>query len=406
MRDYGTKTDNTAPLPSGILTADEDNDRFSELKNAVVTSGITLEVSGPSVDVQMLAQAMARYASGAVFCTDVGNADAYILVVTGTFVAPKAYFRGMRVGWMPGNTSTGASTLSAFSIGTKKLLRADGSNIGPGDVFANRYSEAWYDNTGDGGAGAFRLMPWAIPEAPPSGAAPLSGEGVTVDGTYHVSLNYPGLSAAAPVSADLFSFYSQSGTHHRVVTLASLISILQSGLSQLTLTNIAPTLVVEQRRANLATRVTITPGVWQKRPLSTLVVNQIAGASLNGSNQITLPAGTYRASFTGSASAGPYIHPYVTVITNQVTRLFNVTSGAQIAVGQSVDGTSTYTDSSPYFTSSGVTHFTLAATSVIELQTFATSSQSVTLLMSVANDYDIGAGNYHVEGRVEFTKEA
>ncbi len=397
MRDYLTKVDNSAPLPQGILSADEDNVRFEEMKRAVSSAGITLDpIGGPSTDNQMLAQAMARYASGAIFCTDSGNANVYILSLTGSFVAPKAYFHGLRVGFMPGNTATGASTINCFTLGIKKLLRPDASVIVNQDVFANRYTEAWYDAAADGGAGAFRLVPWSIPVAAASGAIPLAGEGIAVDSSYYVSLNFPGLSSATPLSADVFAFYSQTGAHHRKISLADLIAILQAGLSSLSLASIAPAVVVEQRRQNLGAMTTITQDVWVKRPLSDFVVNQIAGASLNGSNQVTLPAGTYRAQFMGMASNAGHHR----------TRIYNVTAGVQLGVGNSADSHTGGGDST-YNSSSGVAHFTLTATSLIELQTFATNNNAgIVIKMSDTEDQNIGAGNYHVEGWVQFIKEA
>jgi hypothetical protein len=236
MRDYLTKQDNTAPLPQGILSADEDNVRFEELKQAVLSAGISLDpVGGPTTDNAMLAQAMAKYASGGVFCVDAGISNAYVLGLTSTFKPPKAYFHGLRVGWMPGGTSTGASTLNAFALGIKKLLRPDATVIQAGDVFANRYAEAWYDAAADSGAGAFRLVPWAIPVTPVGGGTAQSGEGVSVDGTYHVSLNYPGLGHNPnPTANDLFSYYNTADGHHRYLTKAELLALfavnLQHGL--------------------------------------------------------------------------------------------------------------------------------------------------------------------------------
>lgn len=228
MRDYLTKVDNSAPLPQGILSAEEDNVRFEEMKQAVVSAGITPDpVGGPTTDNAMLAQAMAKYASGGIFCTDAGVANAYILNLTSTFKQPKALFHGLRVGWMPGATSSGASTINAFTLGIKKLLRPDATVIQAGDVFANRYAEAWYDSSADAGVGAFRLVPWAIPVSPVSGATPLSGEGISVDGTYHVSLNYPGLSTITTMAgADLLSLYQNSSSHHKSISWTNFLAAL------------------------------------------------------------------------------------------------------------------------------------------------------------------------------------
>lgn len=51
-------------------------------------------------------------------------------------------------------------------------------------------------------------------------------------------------------------------------------------------------LIVEDQKATTTDGGGSTAGSWQDRTLNTSVVNNIAGASL-GSNQVTLPAGTY-----------------------------------------------------------------------------------------------------------------
>lgn len=239
MRDYGTKADNTAPAVSGILTAAEDNDRFSELKNVVITSGIALDgPTGPDTNEQMLAEAIARYASGGIFCQDTGVANAYVLSLVGAFVAPKQLFRGLQVVFYPGNSCTGSSVVSAFGLGQKKLLRPDLSELSGNDVFVNSLCEARYEPGADSGNGAFVISPWAIHIAQAtgstgggsSGVIPLSGEGVSVDTTYHINLNYPGLTTLNTVAdSDLFSYFSNSAAHHRKTTWGNLKALL--GLS-------------------------------------------------------------------------------------------------------------------------------------------------------------------------------
>lgn len=236
MRDFGTKVDNTAPAASGILTAAEDNDRFNELKNAVITSGQTLDgPTGPDTNELMLAEAMTRYSSGGIFCQDTGSANAYILDLVGNFVAPKSLFRGLQVVWYPGNSCGGPSVVNAFGLGLKKLLRPDQNELSANDVFVNSLCEARYEPGADSGNGAFLISPWALHIAQAtgstgggsSGVIPLSGEGVSVDTTYHVNLNYPGLTTLNTVAdADLFSFFSISANHHRKTTWGNLKALL------------------------------------------------------------------------------------------------------------------------------------------------------------------------------------
>jgi hypothetical protein len=58
-----------------------------------------------------------------------------------------------------------------------------------------------------------------------------SGEGVNVSGGGVVSLNYPGLSVEPVVAnTDLWSFFSQADTHHRVLSFSQLLAALRSFL--------------------------------------------------------------------------------------------------------------------------------------------------------------------------------
>lgn len=96
----------------------------------------------------------------------------------------------------------------------------------------------------------------------------------------------------------------------------------------------------------------------QTRPLNTVVANTISGASL-ASNQITLPAGTYRV--RGFAEA---FHVNASKIA-----LYNVTDATYIQQGGSVNGENTLGDLMTIEVSL-VGRFTLAATKVLELRQF------------------------------------
>lgn len=163
MRDISTKIDNTAPAPSGRLSADEFNSIQVEAEHLVSTAGLTLDASGgPDSDLFMKAQAVARYASGGVFCQDSGSAaNLYVLASPNGFRLPKAYFTGMRVLWYPGHGSTGAAQISVNAIGAKSLLDHTGTAFVGGEMVTGRLADAVYDEAAASGAGAFRLAPWA-----------------------------------------------------------------------------------------------------------------------------------------------------------------------------------------------------------------------------------------------------
>lgn len=163
MRNFDDRVENLGATAAGRLSADEDNVRFKEMENAVSTSGITLDAqAGPDSDLNMLAQAMARYASLGITGTAGGTANALTVAAIGSAVVPKAYFEGMLVKTVPGATNTGAATANVFSLGSKKVLRYDGTPAQPGDL-QNGVPTFWrYSASADSAAGAFLIEPWAL----------------------------------------------------------------------------------------------------------------------------------------------------------------------------------------------------------------------------------------------------
>ncbi len=163
MRDFANKIDNTAPSPSGILTAAEDMVRFNELKSAVSTAAITLDpAAGPDADLTMLAQAMARYASGGQVYDCAGAANAYTLTGKNLFVVPKSPFDGQLVLFLPSATNNSAST--ATFAGVTKAIRsyADTALVG-GELVIERPTACVYKASANSGAGALLVLPWALP---------------------------------------------------------------------------------------------------------------------------------------------------------------------------------------------------------------------------------------------------
>lgn len=246
MRQWQTKSDNTAPNSTGILTAGEDNARGIEENNLVTSAGLTLEsTNGPDVNLKMMAEAVARYAAGGGFVyADTGAANVYVLAgVLGTnyFVMPKAYFTGMKVGFCPGNTNTSTTTLNVSGLGAKKLFTHTGAVCAGGELVANRFAEAIYDASLDGGAGAFKLFPWSNQlniggGGGGGGGSVLDGEGIDIDGSDHVNLNFPGLTAGTPppANADLFAYYDSVAGHHKSLTYAQLTTLFSAGGGRVT----------------------------------------------------------------------------------------------------------------------------------------------------------------------------
>lgn len=147
MRNTANKVDGAAPLTTGILSAAEDTARFNELRNAVSTAGIALDPDqGPDTDVQMLAQAIARYASGGVVYRD-GSAvaNSYSVTPFNSFIAPRAYFDGMLIKFRPNVSNTSASTVNVNGLGNQLIRTPAGVDLSAGDLTAGVLHEATYD---------------------------------------------------------------------------------------------------------------------------------------------------------------------------------------------------------------------------------------------------------------------
>jgi len=126
---------------------------------------------------------------------------------------------------------------------------------------------------------------------------------------------------------------------------------------------------------------TFTSGAWRTRDLNTVGANYIAGSSL-ASNQVSLPAGTYRAKAQSMASYTDQ---------NQI-KLRNVTDSADLLSGtpQSAPTSGGAFNAASFL----VGEFTIAGTKAIELQhqcvtTKATDGFGMSTSFSISNIYSI-----------------
>lgn len=138
-----------------------------ELVKLLTSLGIT-----PSVAVlEQVAEAVSRGASLGIYGTGGGTANAQTITKSGNVVVSKALFTGMRVRFRPSVTNTGATTVNAFTLGVKPILTWDGAALVGGELLANFDTEIEYDASLATGAGAWRIVPWAM--APTKFAAQL-----------------------------------------------------------------------------------------------------------------------------------------------------------------------------------------------------------------------------------------
>jgi hypothetical protein len=85
-------------------------------------------------------------------------------------------------------------------------------------------------------------------------------------------------------------------------------------------------LIVEEQQANGTNAATYSSGSFVTRTLNTIITNTISGASLS-SNQITLPAGTYRINAIGPMVSGGSFNTF------SKAALYNVTASSNILLG-------------------------------------------------------------------------
>ncbi len=117
-----------------------------------------------------------------------------------------------------------------------------------------------------------------------------NGEGITVNGTTAaVSLDYPGLTTLSTVaSADLWAFYSQSATHHRVMSWAQLLAAIVAGVPVATTTSngIAREATTAEAQAGATSGSVpafVTPeGLAARQPFSKFFQSAVNAPSLPG----------------------------------------------------------------------------------------------------------------------------
>lgn len=167
MENIETKFDGVSVLP-----ASQFNNYINELKNIILSTNQALTAA----DVTQIAKSMANYVINGNFFTDSGLADAYILSVVGTKLAPTEYVDGFTVSFQPGNANTGASTINVSGLGVKNIKKNNGANdLVSGDLTTSMIYTLVYRLSGD----YFELLTVA-----PSVTPPPTQQVFTSSGTY------------------------------------------------------------------------------------------------------------------------------------------------------------------------------------------------------------------------------
>lgn len=133
------------------------------LRQSIRTSGAAEAVDDP----RMIAEAMARYATGGVVAVQSGNTlDDYDLVPLGNHYGPTGYFNGMKLQFIPTttNVATGSTRVRYGPIlPYKKVFDIAGVDLIAADFTTGYPVSMRYNIAADGGNGAFILDPWSTP---------------------------------------------------------------------------------------------------------------------------------------------------------------------------------------------------------------------------------------------------
>jgi hypothetical protein len=213
---------------------------------------------------------------------DIGTANAINVTLS---PVPASITAGFEVWFKKLVTSTSGVTITINGASATTVTTVDGSALSSTVVMnAGVLIGLKFDGT------VWRWMDAPVSTAVGSLTAS-SGEGVNVNGSAVVALNYPSLTvepAVAPI--DLWSFYSQADGHHRVQSWAQLVANLTAALPFPTLN--APLNYYVNPSTGLDTNNGLTAGTAFQTIQRALTAT--AGYNMNGYNvTINLATGTY-----------------------------------------------------------------------------------------------------------------
>lgn len=127
-------------VTGSTLTAPEWNEVPSEIQNPIVQTGQSLT----SADLNQLGKAIAAYAGAGDYYIDNGSAGVITLLAVGSMQTPPVYRDGMRLRFIAGASSPGATTIQAPGLGVIPLRDQNNAALVLGDIVAGVYYEARY----------------------------------------------------------------------------------------------------------------------------------------------------------------------------------------------------------------------------------------------------------------------
>lgn len=188
----------------------------------ITSSNITVYSTAPFLNLKLPNVPAWVQAGAYAWGVDTGTANAMVTALT---PAPTALVQGLRAFIKKSAAAnTGAVTLNVNGLGAVSVLDSTGAALASGALTGNFLLHVVYDGT------SWRAVNGSYTSTTVSSITALSGEGITVDGTNKVNLNYPGLSADTPTALDLWSFYDNEGSHHKSISWANLLTAISGGL--------------------------------------------------------------------------------------------------------------------------------------------------------------------------------
>jgi len=123
------------------LSASEYN-QFAEINNLISSAGITADANV----LNQVAKSVANYSNASNFFTENGTVNNYILIASGSFLAPTSYINGMVIRFITTNANTTTTpTVNLAGLGAKNILKENGSPVVAGDIVG--YVELRYNGT-------------------------------------------------------------------------------------------------------------------------------------------------------------------------------------------------------------------------------------------------------------------
>ena len=290
-----------------------------------------------------------------------------------------AYSAGMRFHFEANHTATGAATFNVNLIGAKSIYKRGTIPIQPNEIIQGGHYIVQYDAVQD----AFIILNWqsadighvhTVFDITDAGAL----AALDTVGTSEIDNDSVTFAKIAPGTADVLRGHDGLGNPSEV-TLGSGLT-LTGGV----LTGSSGNLILHVQHREAGDGGTAFDGSWRTRTMNAEVSNTIPGASL-ASNQITLPAGTYKVSgYSMLRNAG-----------EAQTRIYNITDAATALLGASIEmgGGSGITQDSKV---QGV--IVLAAQNVFEYQYFVSSQTSGN---GLGNDAGSGELNVYADLMIE-----